>query len=171
MPLLARRAASATERTWVYFRMNMYMRPPCVSVPAPRHQSISGRCWTRAYFRDGSIATFRPSAGDFRFTPINGHRETGPAGPVHAISGSERTHSITSSAVARSVSSQSYRLGRRRRRALRFRIDTLRRGAPCHVSAPARCGRRRRRLPASMWSRSLASAENRWTPDCQLIPF
>src|SRR6266404_8574911 len=36
MPLLARRAASATERTLVYFRMTMYMRPPCVSVPAPR---------------------------------------------------------------------------------------------------------------------------------------
>ena len=36
MPLLARRAASATERTLVYFRMNMYIRPPCVSVPAPR---------------------------------------------------------------------------------------------------------------------------------------
>jgi hypothetical protein len=35
MPLLARRAASATERTFVYFRMTMYMRPPCVSVPAP----------------------------------------------------------------------------------------------------------------------------------------
>src|SRR5438105_12339381 len=28
MPLLARRAASATERTLVYFRMNMYIRPP-----------------------------------------------------------------------------------------------------------------------------------------------
>src|SRR5258707_14591385 len=27
MPLLARRAASATERTLVYFRMNMYIRP------------------------------------------------------------------------------------------------------------------------------------------------
>jgi hypothetical protein len=36
MPLLARRAASATERTLVYFRMTMYMRPPCVSVPASR---------------------------------------------------------------------------------------------------------------------------------------
>src|SRR3982074_3389260 len=36
MPLLARRAASATERTLVYFRMNMYIGDPCVSVPAPR---------------------------------------------------------------------------------------------------------------------------------------
>src|SRR5258706_11804104 len=35
MPLLARRAASATERTLVYFRTNMYIRPP-TSVPAPR---------------------------------------------------------------------------------------------------------------------------------------
>src|SRR5258707_13144528 len=34
MPLLARRAASATERTLVYFRMNMYIGPP--TVPAPR---------------------------------------------------------------------------------------------------------------------------------------
>src|SRR3954469_2761245 len=36
MPLLARRAASATERTLVYFRVTMYMRTPCVSVPALR---------------------------------------------------------------------------------------------------------------------------------------
>src|SRR5437867_11992182 len=35
MPLLARRAASATERTLVYFRTNMYIRPP-TSVPTPR---------------------------------------------------------------------------------------------------------------------------------------
>jgi hypothetical protein len=72
--------------------------------------------------------------------PNSGHRA------LRICAGSERTHSITSSAVARSVSSRSCRLGRRRRRALRFRIDTLRRAAPCHVSAPARCGRRRRRL-------------------------
>jgi hypothetical protein len=36
MPLLARRAASTTERTLVNFRMNMYIRRPSVSVPAPR---------------------------------------------------------------------------------------------------------------------------------------
>src|SRR5260370_31911627 len=35
MQFLARRAASATERTLVYFRTNMYIRPP-TSVPAPR---------------------------------------------------------------------------------------------------------------------------------------
>jgi hypothetical protein len=42
MPLLARRAASATERTLVYFRMTMYMRPPCVSVRAPRIKAYRG---------------------------------------------------------------------------------------------------------------------------------
>src|SRR5215207_963582 len=36
MPLLARRAASATERTLVYFRMTMYMRPPMRLSPSPR---------------------------------------------------------------------------------------------------------------------------------------
>src|SRR6266446_9137625 len=58
MPLLARRAASATERTLVYFRMNMYITPPMRLSSSPTHQSISGRCWTRAYFRDGSNAHF-----------------------------------------------------------------------------------------------------------------
>src|SRR6266403_1448292 len=54
MPLLARRAASATERTLVYFRMNMYIRPPMRLNSSPTHQSISGPCWTRTSFRDGS---------------------------------------------------------------------------------------------------------------------
>src|ERR1700682_4255877 len=53
MPLLARRAASATERTLVYFRMTMYMRPTLRLIYSPTHQSIAGRCWTRSYFRDG----------------------------------------------------------------------------------------------------------------------
>jgi hypothetical protein len=57
MPLLARRAASATERTLVYFRMNMYIRPPTPLCSSPTHQNISGRRWTRAYFRDGSFLT------------------------------------------------------------------------------------------------------------------
>jgi hypothetical protein len=57
MPLLARRAASATERTLLYFRMNMYIRPPMRLSSSPTHQSISGRCWTRACFRDGSVAS------------------------------------------------------------------------------------------------------------------
>jgi hypothetical protein len=39
----------------------------------------------------------------FRSTPINGHRQTGPVGPVRAMSGSERTYSITSSARASNV--------------------------------------------------------------------
>src|SRR6266404_3718992 len=36
MPLLARRAASATERTLVYFRTNMYIRSPMRLSSAPR---------------------------------------------------------------------------------------------------------------------------------------
>jgi hypothetical protein len=44
-------------------------------------------------------------------TPINGHSPDQPVCLKRAISGSERTHSITSSAVARSVSSRSCRLG------------------------------------------------------------
>ena len=39
MPLLARRAASATERTFVYFRITMYMRPPMRLSPSPRIKS------------------------------------------------------------------------------------------------------------------------------------
>src|SRR5206468_4781132 len=66
MPLLARRAASATERTLVYFRMTMYMRPPMRLSSSPTHQSISGPCWTRAYFRDGSIASVWLKASHFR---------------------------------------------------------------------------------------------------------
>src|ERR1700758_4889970 len=49
MPLLARRAASAIERTLVYFRMNMYIGPPTMCLNSCwTHQIISGRCWTRA---------------------------------------------------------------------------------------------------------------------------
>jgi hypothetical protein len=45
MPLLARRAASATERTLVYFRMTMYMNhhafqfQPCTHQIGPRRPS------------------------------------------------------------------------------------------------------------------------------------
>src|SRR5229473_3452468 len=39
------------------------------------------------HVRGGSIATFPPSAGDSRFTPNNGHRQIGPAGPVRATNG------------------------------------------------------------------------------------
>src|SRR5712672_2152463 len=68
MPLFARRAASATERTLVYFRMNMYIRPPTRLSSSPTHQSISGRCWTRAYFRDGSFPDFVAVPNDVRFS-------------------------------------------------------------------------------------------------------
>jgi hypothetical protein len=86
MPLLARRAASATERTLVYFRMNMYIRPPMRLCFSTTHQSISGRCWTRVYFRDGSIASFWTSADDFRSYPGNGHRQRRSACLKSAIS-------------------------------------------------------------------------------------
>src|SRR6266487_252566 len=66
MPLLARRAASATERTLVYFRMNMYIRPPMRLSSSPTHQSISGRCWTRADFRDGSMLSKKSFGGNKR---------------------------------------------------------------------------------------------------------
>src|SRR5258706_872444 len=69
MPLLARRAASATERTLVYFRMNMYIRPPMRLSSSPTHQSISGRCWTRAYFRGGSKTVLTPLKWDVCITP------------------------------------------------------------------------------------------------------
>ena len=55
MPLLARRAASAIERTLVYFRTNMYIRLPMHLSSGPAYQSILGRCWTRTIFRDGFI--------------------------------------------------------------------------------------------------------------------
>src|SRR6267154_2451915 len=72
MPLLARRAASATERTLVYFRTNMYIRPPMRLSSSPTHQSISGRCRTRTYFRDGSKAALPTPKSNFRFTPESG---------------------------------------------------------------------------------------------------
>jgi hypothetical protein len=36
---------------------------------------------------NGSFATFSPWSGHFRSTPNNGHHQTGPVGPVRAISG------------------------------------------------------------------------------------
>src|SRR4029077_4402859 len=89
MPLLAGRGAAATERTLVYFRMNMYMRSPCVSVPAPRHQTISGRCWTRANFRHGSIATEVGGPRYVWFTPGSDRgADVDPACVVVALGGS-----------------------------------------------------------------------------------
>ena len=46
----------------------------------------------------GSKAPFRPSASHFRCSPINGHRETGPTGPVRA---NERHRLITTLWLAR----------------------------------------------------------------------
>ena len=43
MPLLARRAASATERTLVYLRMTMYIRGTMRISSVLTHQSILGR--------------------------------------------------------------------------------------------------------------------------------
>src|SRR5258706_14637920 len=87
MPLLARRAASATERTLVYFRMNMYIRPPLRLSSSPTHQSISGRCWTRAYFRDGSNSEVELADADFRFTPEGRHPAVGLECPFRAMCG------------------------------------------------------------------------------------
>src|SRR5262249_54250065 len=61
--------ASATERTLVYFRINMYIRPSMRLSSSPTHPSISGRCWTRAYFRDGSKADFGPVRNQVCFGP------------------------------------------------------------------------------------------------------
>jgi len=57
----------------------------------------------------GQKAKYSPRADVFRSAPDSGHRAMQPACPFRANSGSERTHSITSSAVARSVSSRSCR--------------------------------------------------------------
>jgi hypothetical protein len=103
MPLLARRAASATERTLVYFRMNMYIRPPMRLSSSPTHQSISGRCWTRAYFRDGSFTTELGILRGVRFTSVSNRTADIVAGPVRAKFGSRCFHSNTSSARASSV--------------------------------------------------------------------
>ena len=35
---------------------------------SPTHQSISGPCWTRAYFRDGSNCDMSAQTGHVRFT-------------------------------------------------------------------------------------------------------
>src|SRR5207247_2960436 len=52
----------------------MYMRPHMRLSSSPTHQSISGRCWTRAYFRDGSKAALTAPKSNFRFTPEGGLR-------------------------------------------------------------------------------------------------
>jgi hypothetical protein len=65
---LARRAASATERTLVNFRMNMYIRPAMRLSSSPTHQSISGRCRPRADFRDGSKTEAAPLERHVRST-------------------------------------------------------------------------------------------------------
>ena len=56
-----------------------------------------------ARIRSGSKAVLTASERDFWSTPNNGHHQTGTAGPFRAMSGSERIHSITSSASASKV--------------------------------------------------------------------
>ena len=46
----------------------------------PTHQSISGRCWTRAYFRDGSIATELSFCIDVEFASDSDRRARSPFG-------------------------------------------------------------------------------------------
>jgi hypothetical protein len=50
------------------------------------HQSTS-RCYrARVNVRPGSIASVWLRTASFRSTPVNGHREVGPAGPFDATS-------------------------------------------------------------------------------------
>jgi len=55
----------------------------------------------------GSKAPLRPWVSHFRSSPINGHHQTGPVGPVRANNGSHKSHSITSSACASIVAGTS----------------------------------------------------------------
>src|SRR5882757_5048505 len=100
MPLLARRAASATERTLVYFRMNMYIRPPMRLSSSPTHQSISGRCWTRAIFRDGSKGDLTVWLRNVCFRHDNRHQWSSDRCPKGAMNGPPY-YSITSSTRTR----------------------------------------------------------------------
>src|SRR4030081_2389330 len=71
MPLLARRAASATERTLVYFRMNMYIGDPCVSVPAPRIKAYRAAAGLGPSSEMGSLADIGGRICDVRFRSVN----------------------------------------------------------------------------------------------------
>ncbi|SRR5258705_11910565 len=73
MPLLARRAASATERTLVNFRMNMYIRPPWVSVPALRIKAYRAAAGLGPTSEMGRLHEVRSSPG-------SGHAGTAAAG-------------------------------------------------------------------------------------------
>jgi hypothetical protein len=54
-------------------------------------------------FRSESIAPFWPFASHFRSAPINGHRQTGLAGPVRAKPGSRHDATSGFKLVERSV--------------------------------------------------------------------
>jgi hypothetical protein len=69
MPLLARRAASATERTLVYFRMTMYMRPPCVPVPALRIKAYRTAAGLGPTSEMGAHAPFATTASELTPAP------------------------------------------------------------------------------------------------------
>jgi len=61
-----------------------------------------------ADLRTGSKPVLTAPKHHFRYTPINGHRQTGPVGPVRANNrlmhrNKQRSYSITSSARASSV--------------------------------------------------------------------
>jgi hypothetical protein len=55
------------------------------------------------YVSSGSKTVLTAPKHHFRSTPINGHRQTCPVGPVRAMNGSRGPYSITSSARAISV--------------------------------------------------------------------
>ncbi len=57
--------------------------PPC-DQRRMRNGSQPGRKLSGPDVSVGSIASFWPSAGNFRSTPVNGHRQTGPTGPFRA---------------------------------------------------------------------------------------
>jgi hypothetical protein len=74
MPLLARRAASATERTLVYFRMNMYMKATCASQFQPQgikaYRAAAGLGPTSEMgHRSGSRGEVEPSPLGDRYRP------------------------------------------------------------------------------------------------------
>jgi hypothetical protein len=53
---------------------------PCIT-----HQIISGRSWTRAYFRDGSSSTELGCLRHVRFWPDSGRRANVPVRQLRAI--------------------------------------------------------------------------------------
>src|ERR1700758_3264957 len=92
MPLLARPAASAIERTLVYFRMNMYIRPPTrVSIPARRIKSYRAVAGLGPTIRSQASCSAEMAAHQLPLCPFNdrigvamqyvakGHFQTWPA--------------------------------------------------------------------------------------------